>query len=61
MHYNSNNPLIPHASLSLEKEDYKMQSFINQLSRKMIRKEIKENEKRKTFYIKGLDLFILPA
>lgn len=51
MHYNSSNPLIPHASQSMQMQDYKMQILINSLARKIIKKEIAKGNHQRSFII----------
>jgi hypothetical protein len=60
MIYNSSNPLIPHASQSMQRDEFKMQSFINSLARKMIKKDAKSSPKKKEYYIHGEELISLP-
>jgi len=60
MKANMSNPIIPHASQSLERDEYKLQNLINSLARKMIRKDARGREKKKIYYIHHNDLWIIP-
>lgn len=59
MQYNASNPLIPHASQSMQMQDYKMQMMINALARRIIRKNAKDSHAKRTYYIKDHAIFIL--
>lgn len=59
MHYNSSNPLIPHASTSILKDEFKMQIMINALARRMIKKDAKDHPAKRTYYIHDHALIII--
>jgi hypothetical protein len=61
MKANMNNPIIPHASTSMERDEYKLQSFINSLSKRMIVAQAKIEPKKRVYHIHNNDLWIIPA
>jgi hypothetical protein len=58
MNYNASNPLIHHASISLEKEEIMIQLLMNRLAKRIIKTHIKDDAKPHLIIITQKDIRI---